>query len=268
MQELLADAVVEADALGDVLNVGADFLAEVRHLVDEGDLDGKEGVGGVLDELGCAARCVDQRRLVQEQRTIEFAHDFAGLFAVGADHHAVRALEVADGGALAQEFGVRDDGEFCVRVGLADDVLDLIARANRNCRLGDDDGEAVHVLCDLLGRGVDIRQVGMAIAAARGGPHRDEDGVRVADRVRRVQREGQPAFLDVGTDKLSQSRLEDRHHATLQPVDLARILVHADDCMAEIGKAGSGHQANIACSDHRHAHDALQNCGALPPTQA
>ena len=41
---------------GDLLHVGADLLAEVGHLVDEGDLHREEGVGGIFDQLGGAAR--------------------------------------------------------------------------------------------------------------------------------------------------------------------------------------------------------------------
>ena len=51
MQELRADAVVEADAAGHVLHVGAHLLAQIRDLVDEGDLGGEEGVGGVFRQL-------------------------------------------------------------------------------------------------------------------------------------------------------------------------------------------------------------------------
>ncbi len=36
---------------GDVVHVGADLLAEIGDLVDEGDLDGQEGVGRILDQL-------------------------------------------------------------------------------------------------------------------------------------------------------------------------------------------------------------------------
>ena len=52
MQELAADAAVEADAARHVVHVGADLLAEIGDLVDEGDLGREEGVGGVLDQLG------------------------------------------------------------------------------------------------------------------------------------------------------------------------------------------------------------------------
>ena len=48
MQELAADAAVEADAARHVLHVGADLLAQVGDLVDEGDLGREEGVGAYL----------------------------------------------------------------------------------------------------------------------------------------------------------------------------------------------------------------------------
>ena len=73
MQELGADAVVEADAARDVLHVGADLLAEVRDLVDEGDLDGEEGVGGVFGQFGRAPRRDQQRRLIEVERPVELA---------------------------------------------------------------------------------------------------------------------------------------------------------------------------------------------------
>ncbi len=97
---------------------GADLLAQVRHLVDEGDLHGEERVGRVLDQLRRPARGEQHRRLVEEERAVEPAHHFARFLAVRADDDAVRPLEVADGGAFAQEFRVGDDRELGVQVGL------------------------------------------------------------------------------------------------------------------------------------------------------
>ena len=52
MQELGPDAIVEADAARDVLDVGIDRLAQVGDLVDEADLDRQEGVRGIFRQLG------------------------------------------------------------------------------------------------------------------------------------------------------------------------------------------------------------------------
>ena len=51
-EEAGADAAVEADAAGDLLDVCAGGLAEVGDGVDEGDFEGEECVGGVLDDFG------------------------------------------------------------------------------------------------------------------------------------------------------------------------------------------------------------------------
>src|SRR5687767_7943290 len=50
-EEARAYALVEADAVGHLRDVRPDQLAEVGDLVDEADLGGQEGVGGVLDHL-------------------------------------------------------------------------------------------------------------------------------------------------------------------------------------------------------------------------
>ena len=54
MQEFAADAVVEADAAGNLLDVAADLLAQIGDLVDEGDLGGEERVRSIFDEFGGA----------------------------------------------------------------------------------------------------------------------------------------------------------------------------------------------------------------------
>ena len=63
MQELAADAAVQPDAARDFLDVGADLLAQVGDLVDEGDLGREEAVGRVLDQLRGLQRGEQDRRL-------------------------------------------------------------------------------------------------------------------------------------------------------------------------------------------------------------
>ena len=108
MQELAADAVVQADAARHLLHVGADLLAEVGDLVDEGDLHGQKGVGGVFDQFGGAPVGEQDRRLVEIERAVELGHHRPGALVVEADDHAVRPLEVLDRRAFAQELRVGD----------------------------------------------------------------------------------------------------------------------------------------------------------------
>src|SRR5258707_1317456 len=52
MEEFRPDAAIEADAARDALHVRADFLAQIRDLVDEGDLGRQKGVRGIFDQFG------------------------------------------------------------------------------------------------------------------------------------------------------------------------------------------------------------------------
>ena len=83
-------------------------------------------------------RPVNSSGAVEVERAVDVGDHLARALVVGADDDAVGPLEVADGGALAQELGVRDDRELGVRPRLGDDARDLVAGADRDRRLGDD----------------------------------------------------------------------------------------------------------------------------------
>ena len=71
--------------------------------------------------------------------------------------------------------------------------------------------------------------------------------------VRSVVKSSRPA-LHVGSHQRIEPGLEDRDFAAPQGCDLAGVLVHAGDLVAEIGKAGAGNQPHIARADHGDAH--------------
>ena len=254
IQEFAPDPAIKANAAGDFLHIRAHCLAKVGHLVDESDLHRQEGVRRIFDQLGCAPAGEQDWRLIEEERAIQLAHHFAGALAIGADHNAVGDLEVLDGGAFAQEFRIGDHSKVSIRIGLTDDLLNLVARADRNSRLGHDDGEAVHQFGDFLGGGIDIGKVGMAVAAPRRCPHRDEDRVGIGNRVLCLRREAEAAGLDILRDEIVQAGLIDRDLTLFQPVDLGGVLVDAGHDMPEVGKTRPAYQAHIACPDHRYAH--------------
>ena len=166
MQELVADAAVLADGGGDLLHVGAEHLAQIRHLVDEADLQGEEGVGGIFCELGGLAADEHHRRVAQRERLVQARHQLARALIVDADENAVGMHEVLDRRAFAQELRIGAHGELGVGPDRAHAILDLAAGAHRHRRFGDDDGEAVEVRRQLLDRGVDVGQIRIAIAAA------------------------------------------------------------------------------------------------------
>ena len=46
-----------------------------------------------------------------------------------------------------------------------------------------------------------------------------------------------------------ETRLVDRHFARLQRLDFARIVIDADDVVADVGKAGAGDETDITGAD-------------------
>ena len=100
MQELAADAVVEAHTARDLLDVGADLLTEVSNLVDEGNFGREERVGGVFDKLGGAASSVENGHLVETDRPIDFRHHLFGALVLSSDHDAIGMLEIMNGCAF------------------------------------------------------------------------------------------------------------------------------------------------------------------------
>ena len=219
--------------MGDLLDIGADGVAQIGNLVDEADLDGKKGVGGVFDQFGRAPVGHHHRRLVEIKRAIEFAQGRDRALGMGADDDAVGALEIADGRALAQEFRIGGDVEIGFGIGPGNDRLDLVASADRHGRFGDDDRVAVDEAGDLLGRGIDIGEISVAVAAPRRRADGDEDDIGVADRLGGIGGEGEPAFAHIGLDQVLQPGFVDRHGAGLRAL---RSWPHPCRCRSPHGR--------------------------------
>ena len=75
---------------------------------------------------------------------------------VGANHDAIRVLEILDRCALTQELRIRYHREIGIGAQLANDGIDLVISANRDRRLRHDDGEALHFDRDLARRVIDV----------------------------------------------------------------------------------------------------------------
>ena len=254
MEKFAADPAVETDAVGHVLDIGADLFAQIGDLVDKGDLGGQKSVGRVFDQFRGLDIGKQHRRLEQVERAVQGPHRRLGALAVAADHHPVGPHEIGDRRALAQEFRVRGDIETALRPRPAQDFRHSSPGADRHRRLGHDHGVIGQRPPDLLCRGEDIGKVGMAVAAPRRGADSDEYGVDPVHRRAEIGGEQQPFGRRVLGHQRVEPGLEDRHLVALQPGDLGCILVDAGDGHPKLGKAGPGDQADIPRSDHRYAH--------------
>ncbi|MCY1172163.1 hypothetical protein D9M73_122940 [compost metagenome] len=261
MQEFGADPIIEADAARNVLNVCTDGLAQVRDLVYEGDLCREKRIRCIFDQLGRAAPGEQNRALVQIKRTIDIAHHLLGTRIVGADDDTIGAFEVSDRSTLAQELRIGHDRDRKVAGQFGQNFLDLIARADRNGRLGHHHQRAIDRRSDLPGGCENIAQIGMAIAAPRWGSNRNEDGICAGHRRLKVGGKRQTSCGDIGRHQNVEARFKDRHLARFQRGDLVGVFVDANHVMAEIGKARAGDKADIARANHRNSHDvSLTHC--------
>jgi len=136
VQELRANAIIEPDPARDLLDVGADFLGKIGHLVDKGDLGREKRVRGVFGQLRAAAIRVKNGRRIEMKRPIDVGNDLARSRVVGPDHYAVGMLEVPDRPRPPSEnSGFENGSELRVGILLAHDALDLIGGPDRNVDL-------------------------------------------------------------------------------------------------------------------------------------
>jgi len=227
-------------------------LGESGELIYKGDLHGQEGVGGVFDQfrtgggggdehrelvrLWLANACGMGKGLLQD-RGVQLAQDVGGEGLVRPDHDPVRVEGVVQGGAFAQEFGVRGDVQAGVDLpfpqGGGDDGLHTPGRAQGD---GGFDhygkvGLFVHSLADLRGYSFDVGQVGVAVGLA-GGADGDEDDVGLGVKaVPSPEGEGQvhgEQFFDAG--------LVDGHAPVGQAFNHLGVLVDAVDLVTDIGE--------------------------------
>jgi len=138
-------------------------------------------------------------------------------------------------------------------------MLDFVTGSDRDSRLGYDDSRLDDGIGYFLARRIDIAEIGMTIAPARRGTHRDKNGITVADGFREIGRKGEPLCIHIALHQIGQPRFVDRHDIVVEVFDLLLVLVDADHIMAEIGEAGARNQADIARTYHCKFHSIPSN---------
>jgi hypothetical protein len=91
-----------------------------------------------------------------------------------------------------------------------------------------------------------------AVAVARRADRDEQDVDARGHRLVDVRGEAQEASAGIDADQIGEPGLVDGNRSVLEPPDLCRVAVDADDVVAELRQAGAGHQANIARPDHCH----------------
>jgi hypothetical protein len=256
---MIADARIRSDALAHVLDVGAQHVGEIRHLVHERDAGREHRIGRVFGELGRTHVHDQQPLAIALERRVHGTQQRDRTIVVGADDDAVGAHEILDRGAFLQEFRIRHDGKRQSdatggKLG-GDRLAHASGGADGNGRLDDDYLVIGHAPAD-RGRG------GKRAACRRRRPRRagaDGDELKTAVRHRGigVGREAQAPGFDVAMDHVLQSRLVDRHAAGLQVGDLANIVVDAEHVVASLRESRPGDEPHVPRADHRDLQAAM-----------
>src|SRR5580658_10513112 len=109
-------------------------------------------------------------------------------------------------------------------------------------------------LGDLGGGGEDVGEVGMTVATPRRRADGDEHRLGAIQRRSEVGGEAETAGSLVDRHELLEARLENRHLAAIETLDLVGILIDAGDRYPELREAGPGDEPDIPCADHRYTH--------------
>ena len=172
-------------------------------------------------------------------------HPAGGGLVLAADDDAVWVEEVVDGGALAQEFGVRGNGDVVTTEGLLDDPR----RAHRHRRLVHHDRLRRKHGRDGRRRLADVAEVGGPVGPLRGG-HAEVAELAVLGRGRLPDDERQVPPIEPGADQLFEPGLPDRDLTAGQQVDTVRQDVGAHHLVAEMGEAGGRGEPHVPRPQH------------------
>ena len=252
-----ADTPVEAHAAGDVLDVGADQLADVGDLVDEADAGGQVGIGRELDHLGRGDVGADDLGI----ETVVKRHDrVAVLLVERPDHHPIGLHEVAHGRALGQELRARGVADAFEAPGV-ERGAHLLPRPDRDGALHHQHRRA-DVGRQIFDHRPHRREVGVSRRCRRGADAHEQE-LAAVDSLLHRQREAQaPA---VRGDQLPETGLVERDAAGGELLDPLGRDVPDHHRVAELGQARAADEAGVAGAEERDPrHDYLAFRGFSP----
>ncbi len=212
----------------------------------------------MLDELG-AVDVRDQHR--RGKGLIHLLHQGDGAVRVPADDDAVRLHEVCHGAAFTQELRIADDIKLHAGLGIAADGLrHTLTGLHRHGALVHDHAVAVQELGDLTGHLFDEAQVHAAICLRRCG-HGDEEHLPMVHAFLGAGGEAQALRRHILLHQRLQAGLINGDLTSQQGLDLAGVIVHADDVVPHFGKAGACGESDVTRTDDGELHEGERTKG-------
>ena len=205
----------------------------------------------MFDEFGGVDVRHDNRRV---EGRVDLLHRRNGPWRTDPDDDPVRPHQVLDGKAFPEEFRVADHVELDRRLAVTLDRFGhLVPGPDRHRALVHHDLMAGHRRGNVTGNPLDETQVHRPVRQRRRGDG-NENHVRLLHALGRAGGETQPAGRRVPPEQLFQTRLVDRNSSRLKRFDLLGVVIHANDPVAGLGKAGAGNQPHITGPDNRQFH--------------
>jgi hypothetical protein len=156
-----------------------------------------------------------------------------------------------------EKFGVRNDVEINLLFSFVqfflDDRFDFVCSANGDGGFVDNDPVLAHVLADRFCDGENVLQVCRAVFVGRCAD-RDKLKKTVINTFGDVGRELESSGFAVAFQVVVQARFVDRHVSRVQAVDLVLVDIDADNVIAGLGHARTGHQTDITGTENRQFH--------------
>ena len=213
VDEVVANALVTANALPHGFNVCADTLSQVGHFIHEADLGGQHAIGRVFGQLGASHTHHNDLVVVAVERFIQLSQNFFSTCAAGANDDAVGFLAIGNRCAFFQKLWVRHHierdvhapGLECGLHGLGD----FVGSAHGHRGFVHNDGVARHVGGDGFGDRQHMFEVCAAVFIGRRA-NRDELQLRLSHCLSRIGCEAQSAFCEVAFDDGFQAWLKNR----------------------------------------------------------
>ena len=145
--------------------------------------------------------------------------------------------------------GFETTSKFCTVYAMAmEHAANPIVGVNRHGAFFHDDFVIVDGAGNLSYHGLDVREVGGA-GVALGSAHGDEDGFALLDSAGEIAGEFDAAVAMLG-QQFGQVLFEDGHAAFAESFDPGFIIIHANDAMADLGKANGRDQSDISRPDY------------------
>src|SRR5450432_3697243 len=190
----------------------------------------------------------------RHERLVDLFHEVNGVFALCANHDAVRLHQVGDRAAFAQELRIAHDIKFsAVPVIALDRLANLFAGFDWHCALVHDHAIACHDAGNLPRDLFDKAEIDAAVRLLRS-RHGDKDNLRVLDAVLNAAGKTKPVCRNISLNDFFQSGFVDGHLARLKRFYLSRIVIDADDVVSDVGKAGPGDETDITGADDGNIH--------------